>query len=953
MKPRHLLACAGLLAAAPALAEFTAEDRSWWAIQPVAEVEPPADGHPLDAFIDRKLAAAGLERAEPAGALEFLRRATFDLHGLPPTPAQVERFTAEWERDEDAAVAALVERLLESPRYGERWGQHWLDLVRFAESDGYRGDFFRPEAWRYRDYVIRSIQEDKPYDRFVREQLAGDEIAPGDPQVLVATGFLRHGVYEWNQRNAEMQHELILNEMTNVTGEVFLALGVGCAQCHDHKFDPILQKDYYAMQSFLASTIWTKDRKLGTPEQLSEYRRKEAEWKRATAEIRGEIDALLADKHEELAEYRITSFPEEVQAMYRKPHAERSAYERQIAMLVQRQVDAEIERKTPPPEKLWKKRPETLARYRELRRELEKFEHLKPEPLPEAFTVADASREPAPAVMVSKAGREEVNPAFPALLGEPPPEIEPSAAGTGRRLALADWIASPDNPFTARVMVNRIWQHHFGTGLVATPNDFGKLGTPPSHPELLDWLATRFVAEDWRMKPLHRLIMTSASYRQTARREPGEAETLADFENTLLWRFPPRRLGAEEIRDSMLAASGELQDRDGGPSKDGDAPVRSVFVKKLRNTPEKMLHCFDAPQGFQSSATRLETTTPIQSLLLTNNPWPRSRALAFARELLGDRDEVREADLARAFRAAWGREASEEEIAEALAFVSEQAELLRAERAERADAEPRREYVDSAEGFPGIDGLGPKAAVLDRNGGAGVLELERAPFAGGSFTLEAIVRLDRLRSGGQVNTLVSQWNGDQGTPGWALGVTNEGSSYRPGSLIVQLIGTNPGGDLEYQVVPSGLKIPLDRPVYLAARVEILPGGRGKADFHYRLLDKPHAPLNHAEAPINITGGFVNPELPTRLGGRVDPGHEWLGQLAWLRAGDGALDKDALWIEGARDGEALVFDGRGGEAPAAGARWIRPARKTESSPSLLALSDFCHALLSSNEFLYLH
>ncbi|MEM9015955.1 MAG: DUF1549 domain-containing protein, partial [Verrucomicrobiota bacterium] len=280
---------------------FTAEDHEWWAIQPLAEVTPPSFEtewirNEVDAFVLSSLRAKGLEPAEPASGEELVRRIYFDLHGLPPSPDEVATFLRAFLADPDKAVADLVERLLGSPRYGERWGQHWLDVVRYAESDGYRADDYRPETWRYRDYVIRSFNEDKPYHQFVREQLAADEMDLDDPETLVATAFLRLGVYEWNQRNARMQWDLIMTEMTNVTSEAFLGLGMGCAQCHDHKFDPILQKDYFALQSFLNATWWPEDEPLGTAAEKKAFREKDQTWKAATLEIREELEKLRKAK---------------------------------------------------------------------------------------------------------------------------------------------------------------------------------------------------------------------------------------------------------------------------------------------------------------------------------------------------------------------------------------------------------------------------------------------------------------------------------------------------------------------------------------------------------------------------------------------------------------------------------------------------------------------------------
>lgn len=650
--------------------DFTDEEKSWWAVQPVKEVVVPDESGGIDFLVGRSLKASGLKMAPTASAEEFIRRASSDLHGLPPTVDEVTAFAREWQQDAELAVERLIDRLLASPRYGERWGQHWLDVVRYADSDGYRADDFRPAAFRYRDYVIRSFNEDKPYDDFVKEQLAGDELAPEDPDLLAATGFLRHGVYEWNQRNAEMQRELMINEITDVTGEVFLGIGMGCARCHDHKFDPILQEDYFALQAFLSSVYWPDDRSHAAPEELSQYRKELAIWEAATAGIRAEMKSLVATGEKKKYDFRVKTFPAAVQEMVAKPRERQSAYERQIAFLVDRQARREVRTQAKPSRLLKKGSPEQV-RYEELKNELAEFDALKPKPLPKAFMSTDIGREAAVITMASK----EIQPGFPRILEGGSPKIVKRETTTGRRSALADWLVGPENPLTARVMVNRIWQYHFGRGIAASPNDFGMLGERPTHPELLDWLAAGFVKGGWKMKRIHKLIMTSKTYRQTARFEPSHLHTKRDPGNKLLWRYPPRRLDAEQIRDTMLFLSGELKHRAGGPALTGSSPVRSIFVKKLRNTPQRVLLCFDRPRGFVSQPERLDTTTATQSLLLANNEWPLARARALARRILGSRKQADQGDIARACRMVWGREARAEEVEAALDFLSSQSKL--------------------------------------------------------------------------------------------------------------------------------------------------------------------------------------------------------------------------------------------------------------------------------------
>ncbi|MGK0187796.1 MAG: hypothetical protein ACI9R3_003587 [Verrucomicrobiales bacterium] len=950
---------------------FSSEDYSWWAVQPVRNPAPPvlADSspgdwrqHPIDRFVAHRLAEAGLEPAPGAAPEELVRRLFFDLHGLPPTPEEVAEFVVDSKNGMDAAVAALVDRLLDSPRYGERWGQHWLDVARYAESDGYRADFYRPEAWHYREYVIRSFNDDKPYDQFVREQLAADEFAADDPETVIATGFLRHGIYEYNQRNAKMHWELILNEMTNVTGEALLGLGIGCAQCHDHKFDPILQKDYYSLQAFLSSTWWPEDRPMATAEQKAEFRKKQDYWESKSTPIRDEMTALVAEAQNSRSEYAINQFPEDVQAMFRKAPTVRTPYEEQLAQLVQRQVNFEVDMFEPA--KSLEKKPEQLARYVALKEQLAALENLQPEPLPMAFIATDIGVQAAPAVFDSQNGRETVEPAFLTLLGQPAPDIVPTAKTTGRRTALANWIARSDNPLSTRVIVNRVWQHHFGRGIVATPNDFGRLGEPPSHPQLLDWLTSRFVHGGWKLKPLHRLILTSAAYRQTARREPSAKASLSDPGNRLLWRFPARRLNAEQVRDAMLAVSGELVDGSGKPSKPGTDNVRSIYVKKIRNTPDPVLHAFDAPSGFESAPDRLQTTTPTQSLMLVNNTWPLKRAEAFARRLLGDKSAITNVEIVRAFQLAYGRDALSEELEIALDFV----QTLLTDPLP-ADEKPKPKFP-SETGLRPIDQafakvqqlpLGEQALWLQPTSRFEKLAVNDVPAFSDSLTIEAVVTLDGVHSDASVNTLISHWNGEHQTNGWSLGITSAKSRYQPLNLILQLVGSNTGGDTLYEVVPSDLFLLPGRPHYVAVTLHFDREIGCKATFYMKEFSVPDSPMQSATVLSSIAElKLETSKLATVIGGRTRKGHLWDGQIARLAMMPRILNGDALLFSmtGQTHSVDWDFSSENGEHPVPGSHWLRSEKSTEpvdekNRATLAALTEFCHALLSSNEFLYLH
>ena len=414
---------------------------------------------------------------------------TFDLTGLPPTPEEVDAFLAD---DTADAYERLIDRLLASPRYGQRWGRHWLDLVRYAESDGYRQDALRPHAWRYRDYVVRSFNTDKPYDRFLTEQLAGDELDPDDPELRVATGYLRLGTYEYNQRNVRGQWADILNDITDVTGEVFLGLSIGCARCHDHKFDPILQKDYYRLQAFFTPLLPRDDLTLATPRQWADYQAKRAAWEKAAADILRQIDALERPYRDKGTASAIAKFPDEIKAILAKPETDRSLLERQLGALAFRQIAYEHDQV---PSLL---KGTAKARWDELHKALKRYDALRPVPPDPVLTATDLGPVSPPTVIPGDRKQEPIEPGYLSVLDPGPARIEPSPAApqsTGRRLALARWLSRPDNPLSTRVIVNRVWQYHFGRGLAGTSSDFGRMGEAPSHPELLDWLATRICRE--------------------------------------------------------------------------------------------------------------------------------------------------------------------------------------------------------------------------------------------------------------------------------------------------------------------------------------------------------------------------------------------------------------------------------------------------------------------------
>jgi mono/diheme cytochrome c family protein len=640
-----------------AVSKVTEEDRKWWCLQPIAKAALPTVTqedwcrNEIDFFILQKLEAEGLGPTPVATTDHLQRRAHFALTGLPPKfkPGLISQ------SEDPNWYERMIDQLLEEKSYGENQARYWLDLVRYADSDGYRADALRPAAAQYKKYVIDSFNDDKPYDRFIVEQLAGDEVDPNNRESIVATMYLRHWIYEHNQRDVEGQWQEILDDVTETTADAFLALGLKCARCHDHKYDPLLQKDFFRMQAFFAALHPREDLPVATIEARQEYNEKLQAWEQATQEIRLAIYALenptLLTK---ATREGFEKFVPEIKAMILKQPYARTPHEHQIATLAQRQYDVH-------PEKLpeWLDK-ETEAKRQQLLAELAKLDNLKPAPLPtQPFVATDVGPVPPPTWIIGDREKVEIEPGPPTIIDEQPTRIEPphpALKSTGRRTALAKWIASPTNPLTARVIVNRIWEQHFGTGLAENASDFGRLGELPTHPELLDWLANRFIEDGWSIKRLHRLILTSATYRQSSLGSNPTAMR-KDPSNRLLWRMNPRRLSGEEIVDAMLFASAELNQ---GEVK------RAVFEKVMRNNLPAVAGLFDFPDRNESVSKRHRTTTSTQALMLMNNPWVMQRA----RKLLTSLAQYDSAEfVAVAFQRVFGREAESEEIAEALEFM--------------------------------------------------------------------------------------------------------------------------------------------------------------------------------------------------------------------------------------------------------------------------------------------
>lgn len=648
--------------------------------------------NPIDAFILHALEEDELSPSPRADRLMLLRRVSFDLTGLPPTIEEQQSFLQD---DSPEAYKKVVERLLASPRYGERWAQHWLDLVRYAETDGFNQDAHRPDAYRYRDYVIQALNDDLPYDRFIAQQLAGDELEPDNPQALVATGLNRLYPDEHNAADVKQRRQEILDDITDTTGLVFLGLTMGCAQCHDHKFDEILQTDYYKLQAFFTPMLPRNDMVAATLEEKAAYRRKLQAWEEATVETRREMDSIVAPHLEKLRKGAIAKFDDDVQAAILKPDVERTAFEKQLVFQAWHYLapkEKEVTTKLPKDEK---------ARYDELTKKLAEFDHLKPKPLPTVMAITDASRKAPPTFRFAggnfKKPIEEVQPGFPDFLGKiepkfaPPPHL-PDA--TGRRSELARWLGRVDHPLTARVMVNRVWQQHFGLGIVPSTNDFGAQGDAPSHPLLLDWLAVEFAERGWSFKYLHRLMVLSATYQQSSLVKPDDPRhakaIAADPQNKLLWHARRRRLEGEALRDAMLQVAGELSLRMFGPSarpqlpkdvssqawkpdeKEEDQNRRSIYVLAKRNLRYPLFDAFDLPDMHHSCARRPTTITAPQALLLLNSEFSCDRARHWAGRLLAEDGDVDATLVTRAYKVAFGRAPQEDEIATAREFIHAQ-----------------------------------------------------------------------------------------------------------------------------------------------------------------------------------------------------------------------------------------------------------------------------------------
>jgi cytochrome c553/mono/diheme cytochrome c family protein len=623
---------------------FTDEQKKFWAFQPIKQPTPPKPGNPIDAFTLAKLSDNGLSPAPLADRRTLIRRVTLDLTGLPPTPEQIDAFLADkssnaWEK--------VIDRLLASSDYGERWGRHWLDVARYADSNGLDENTAFGNAWRYRDYVIKAFNADKPYDRFVKEQLAGDLLPNGGTDGIVATGFLVLGPKVLAEPDKQKMVMDIVDEQIDVVSKAFLGMTISCARCHDHKFDPIPTRDYYSLAGIFKST-------------------------KTMATLNTVAKAFE----------RPMNGPESAETI-----ASRTKLEQ-----LKKDVK-EIEKKfAATPETNKEKRQELHEQAESRRGEIKQLEAKIP-PLEMALAVQDAAKPADVKVHIrgSYLTLGEVAPrVFPRIVaGEAQKSVPSNVSG---RLQLAEWIASPQNPLTARVIVNRVWQHHFGEGIVRSPDNFGRLGERPTHPELLDWLADRFVKDGWSMKKLHKLILLSATYKRSTAYDAKAA--LADPENRLLWRFNRQRLEAEAIRDSLLFVAGTLDRTPGGSLLNSgnfeyatndqstsktryDAPRRSIYLPVIRNNVYDFFQVFDFVEPHVTTGKRAVTVVAPQALLMLNNPFVGMQAKAFAESLLKqagtDEERVRSA-----YVRALGRDAKPEEVSHAVSFLAQYEDSLSA-----------------------------------------------------------------------------------------------------------------------------------------------------------------------------------------------------------------------------------------------------------------------------------
>lgn len=689
-----------------------------WSYQPIKAPEQPTVNNkswvrnPIDAFVLAPLEAKGLTPSPDADRTAFVRRATLDAWGVIPRPEEVANFVNDTAPD---AYEKLADRLLASPKYGERQARRWLDLARYADSTGFQNDNTRPNMWRYRDYVINAFNQDKPYSRFIQEQLAGDELYPDNQEALIATGYMAHFPDNHNSRDLVQRKYQITTDITDTVGKVFLGQTMECARCHNHKFDKISQKDYFSLQSFFANLSAVDNipvAKKGEAER--KYEAALAKWEEATKDIRDKQKAIIDTVREPALKHHKERYLTDSREAIFKPKNEWNAQDRWINHRLEHVTDerslAAYLRDTAESKGANNKdySPEIVAKWTEydkLSEELKKFNDLKPKTgSAEISAMTELGHADAPPSYVFFGGDherplEQVQPAFPEAITDEKPDIKPTAFSSGRRTALANWIASANNPLTARVFVNRVWEEYFGRGIVETVSDFGKAGQKPTNPELLDYLADNFIKQGWSVKKLHRDILLSSAYRQSSAYREDVAK--ADPENKLLAVFPRKRLEAEQIRDSLLAASGKLEEKVGGPSvfppvpsnlgagnqwevsKDiHDQNRRSLYVFTRRSVPYPLLETFNMASAQEAHSKREVTTSPLQSLALINSDVVFGWSQALAGRVINEAGNDETAQLDKLYQILFARKATGTEKETLQKFLNSHEKVVREKTAE-------------------------------------------------------------------------------------------------------------------------------------------------------------------------------------------------------------------------------------------------------------------------------
>jgi hypothetical protein len=703
----------------PPPASAPAPSRAWWAYQPLQNVSVPDTKHsawvrtPIDSFVLAKIEQKGLEPSQDAERATFIRRATLDVWGLIPTPEEVDAFVKDRSPD---AYQQLVERLLASPRYGERQARRWLDLARYADSSGFQNDHTRANLWRYRDWVIDAFNKDKPYDQFIKEQLAGDELYPNDKNAKIATGFLANYPDNYNSRDLIGRRYGIVTDVTDTVGAVFLAQTVECSRCHNHKSDKVSAKEYFQLQAFFANI--SEDNKIPAevgPQEIA-FKEQQAKYEAATKAIRDEQKAILDPIRAAGEKYYKERYLEDSIPYVFAPKDKLDPLGRWVqhraSYVMGQGVVADYLKDTVQNKNFTAYDPANepkLKRYEELAKEIKAQENLKPKSGSVNITAIFELGPEAPKTYLLAGGdhtkpQEEVQPGVPATFNPWGGKIEvtPTATSSGRRTALANWIADPRNALTARVFVNRVWAQYFGKGIVTTVSDFGRAGTKPTNPELLDYLADGFVKSGWDVKQLHRQILLSSVYRQSSDYRPDVHQ--ADPQGQLLAVFPRRRLDAEQIRDSLLVASGKLNDKVGGPSvrpplpqgtdEDGragawdvsDSPAdydrRSLYVFVKRTLPYPLLESFDMAASQTVHSKREVTTSSLQALNLINDELVFQWSKALAGRVFDEAGDSDKARLERLYSILYARKPDRFERNAALAFLDEQEKLFRSKLAE-------------------------------------------------------------------------------------------------------------------------------------------------------------------------------------------------------------------------------------------------------------------------------